>query len=49
MVLENQDKTIFTLEHAQIFYQTFAEIEAEIHAPNIEVIAKVITKEGESK
>ena len=45
-VLEKQDKTIFTLEHAQIFYQTFAEIEAEIHAPNIEVIAKVerITK-----
>jgi len=37
----NEDKTIFTLEHAKIFYQTYAEIEAEIHTPNIEVIAKV--------
>lgn len=47
MILENQDKTIFTLEHAQIFYQTFAEIEAEIHAPNVEVTA--IVKECEHK
>lgn len=41
MILENQDKTIFTLEHAKIFYQTFAEILVEIHALNIEVTAKV--------
>lgn len=37
----NEDKTVFTLEHAKIFYQTYAEILAEIHAPNIEVTAKV--------
>ncbi len=40
-----EDKTIFTIEHARKFFQTFAEIEAEIHAPNIEVTAKVRTKE----
>ena len=37
----NEDKTKFTLEHAQIFYQTYADILAEIYAPNIQVIAKV--------
>lgn len=42
--MENTDKTKFTLEHARIFFQTFAEIEAEIHAPNIEVIANVKEK-----
>lgn len=40
----NEDKTKFTLKHAQIFFQTFAEIGAEIHAPNIEVTAKVEKK-----
>lgn len=39
--MENEDKTKFTLEHARIFFQTFAEIEAEIHAPNVEVTAIV--------
>ena len=39
-----EDKTKFTLEHAKIFIQTFAQIEAEIHAPIIEVIAKVKEK-----
>ena len=38
------DKTKFTLKHAQIFYQTYAEILAEKYAPNIEVIAKVKEK-----
>ena len=41
---ENEDKTKFTLEHAKAFFQTFAEIEAEIHAPNVEIIAKVKEK-----
>lgn len=45
--MENEDKTKFTLEHARIFFQTFAEIEAEIHAPNVEVTA--IVKECEHK
>lgn len=40
----NEDKTKFTLEHAQRFFQTFAEIEAEIYAPNIEVTVKVEKK-----
>ena len=40
----NEDKTKFTLEHAQRFFQTFAEIEAEIYAPNIEVTVKVEEK-----
>ena len=38
------DNTKFTLEHAQIFYQTYAEILAEKYAPNIEVTAKVKEK-----
>ena len=42
-----EDKTKFTLEHAKIFFQTFAEIEAEIHAPNVEVTA--IVKECDHK
>lgn len=42
--MENEDKTKFTLEHAKAFFQTFAEIEAEIHAPNVEIIAKVKEK-----
>lgn len=45
MILERKDKTKFTLEHAQIFYQTYAEILAEIYAPNIEVKAVVKEKE----
>lgn len=40
-----EDKTKFTLEHARIFFQTYADILAEIHAPNIEVIAHVREKE----
>ena len=44
MELENnKDKTKFTLEHARIFYQTYAEILAEKYSPNIEV--KAIVKE----
>lgn len=43
--MERKDKTKFTLEHAQIFYQTYAEILAEIYAPNIEVKAVVKEKE----
>lgn len=43
MTLEKQDKTKFTLEHAQIFYQAYAEILAEKYAPNVEV--KAIVKE----
>lgn len=40
-----KDKTQFTLGHAQIFFQTFAELLAEEYAPNIEVIAIVKKKE----
>lgn len=40
----NEDKTKFTLEHAQIFYQTYAEILAEKYAPNTQIIAKVKEK-----
>ncbi len=42
--MKNESKTEFTVEHAQRFYQTFAEIEAEIHAPNVEVIVKAKEK-----
>lgn len=46
MVLENKDdKTQFTLEHAQIFFQTLADLLAEEYAPNIEVKAIVRKKE----
>ena len=38
---EKEDKTQFTLKHAQIFYQTYAEILAEKYTPNVEVTAKV--------
>lgn len=44
MILNNKDKTQFTLEHAQMFYQTYADILAEIYAPNIEVKAVVTEK-----
>ncbi len=42
--MESKDKTEFTLEHAKIFYQTYADILAEKYAPNIEVIAHVKEK-----
>ena len=42
MALENEDKTKFTLEHAQIIEQTFADIFGEKF--NCEVIAKVKEK-----
>lgn len=43
MVLENkEDKTHFTLEHAQILYQTLADIVGEKY--NVEIIAKVKEK-----
>lgn len=48
MVLEN-DKTQFTLEHAQILYQTLADIFGEKY--NLKIVAKVEekwTKEGET-
>lgn len=41
-----EDKTKFRLEHAQKFFQTFVEIEAEIYAPNIEVIVNVKEKKN---
>lgn len=46
MKLENKkDKTQFTLEHAQIFYQTLADIIGEkYNFQNIEIIAKVKEK-----
>ena len=44
MKLEKESKTNFTLEHAQIFYQTYAEIIAEKYAPNVEVKAIVREK-----
>lgn len=43
MIVEKESKTNFTLEHAQIFYQAYAEILAEKYAPNVEV--KAIVKE----
>lgn len=43
--MENEDKTIFTLEHARLFYQTYADILAEKYAPNIQVIAHVREKD----
>lgn len=43
--MENEDKTIFTLENAQAFFQTYADILAEKYAPNIEVIVHVREKE----
>lgn len=39
-----EDKTKFTLEHAKIFYQTYAEILAERYAPNTDIKAKVKEK-----
>jgi len=43
--LENkEDKTQFTLKHAQLLFQTIADIGAEKYAPNIKVIAKVKEK-----
>lgn len=43
--MENkEDKTKFTLKHAQIFFQTFAELLAEEYAPNVEVKAIVEEK-----
>lgn len=39
-----EDKTQFTLEHAEIFYQTYAEILAERYAPNTEIQVKVKEK-----
>lgn len=40
----NEDKKIFKLEHAQIFFQTYAEIVAENHGfNNVEI--KAIVKE----
>lgn len=37
--MENVDKTKFTLEHAQIFFQTLADIFGEKY--NVKVIANV--------
>ena len=42
--MENEDKTQFTLKHAQLLFQTLAEIGAEKYAPYIKVIAKVKEK-----
>ncbi len=39
MDLENEDKTCFTLKHAEIFYQTLADIVGEKY--NLEIKAKV--------
>lgn len=39
-----KDKKEFTIEHAQIFWQTYAEILAEKYAPNVEVIVNVKEK-----
>lgn len=36
-----EDKTKFTLKHAQILYQTLADILTEKYAPNIQIIVKV--------
>ena len=44
MKLEKENKTNFTLEHAQIFYQTFAEIMTEKYASNVEVKVTVKKK-----
>lgn len=42
MNLENkEDKTQFTLKHAQLLFQTIADIGAKKYTTNIEVIAKV--------
>ena len=40
----NEDKTKFTLEHAQIFFQTLADIFGEKY--NVKVIARVKEKGG---
>ncbi len=40
----NEDKTKFTLEHAETFFQTYADILAEKYAPNVEVTVKVKEK-----
>lgn len=45
MELEKEDKTQFTLKHAQLLFQTIAEIGAEKYAPNVKAIAKVNLKE----
>lgn len=39
-----EDKAQFTLKHAQLLFQTIADIGAEKYATNIEVIAKVEEK-----
>lgn len=41
----NEDKTKFTLKHAQIFFQTYADILAEKYAPNVQVIVNVKEKQ----
>ena len=43
MIVEKENKTNFTLKHAQLFYQTYAEILTEKYASNVEV--KAIVKE----
>ena len=45
--MENEDKTKFTLEHAQIFYQALADIFGEKY--NVKVTAKVKEKKGGTK
>lgn len=44
MNLEKEDKSQFTLKHAQLLFQTIAEIGAEKYAPNVKVLAKVKEK-----
>lgn len=44
--MNNKDKTIFTLKHAQIFYQTLADIIGEKY--NLEIIATVYEKEAQN-
>jgi hypothetical protein len=42
--LEKEDKTQFTLKHAELLFRTIAEIGVEKYAPNIKVLAKVKEK-----
>ena len=35
--MENEDKTQFTLKHAQLLFQTIADIGAEKYAPNMKI------------
>ncbi len=44
MKLEKEDKTQFTLKHAELLFRTIAEIGVEKYAPNIKVLAKVKEK-----